>query len=223
MPTWAILQHVPFEGPGLVAVQARAQGLRLDYRHLYSEDAVPSLEELTGLVVLGGPMGVGDIEAHPHLGAEIELLAAAVAADVPVLGICLGAQLLACALGGELLVAATTEVGPGSVALTPAGERNVVLGPAGPVLPVLHWHNDTFTLPPGAELLASSDRCVNQAFRVGRSYGLQFHVELDSALAKAMQPHLPADVVLSARDVASVERVGREILGRFFDVAYALR
>lgn len=184
MPAWALLQHVPFEGPGLIAVQARAHGLQLDHRHLYRDDAVPSLEEVTGLVVLGGPMAVGDAEAHPHLAAEIDLLAAAVAANVPVLGICLGAQLLARALGAEVLPGATSEMGLGSVTLTDAGSRDVVLGPAGPVLPVLHWHNDTFTLPAGAELLASSDQCVNQAFRVGRAYGLQFHVELDLALAK---------------------------------------
>jgi len=214
---WAVLQHVPYEGPGLIAVQARDRGLELDRRHLYSGDAVPSLEALAGLVVLGGPMGVGDSEAHPHLKAELDLLAAAVAADVPVLGVCLGAQLLACALGGELLPAATTEVGIGSVALTAAGEHDGVLGPAGRQVPVLHWHEDTFTLPPGAELLASSDKCVNQAFRVGRAYGLQFHVELDTALAKSMQPHLPADIALPAHDVTSVERVGSALLGRFFD------
>jgi GMP synthase (glutamine-hydrolysing) len=214
---WVVLQHVPYEGPGLIAVQARDHGLELDLRHLYRGDAVPSLEELTGLVVMGGPMGVGDTEAHPHLAAELDLLALAAAAGVPVLGVCLGAQLLACALGAELLPAATTEVGFGSVALTPAGEHDGVLGPAGREVPVLHWHEDTFTLPPGAELLASSDKCVNQAFRMGRAYGLQFHVELDTALAKSMQPHLPADVALPARDVASVEGVGSALIGRFFD------
>ena len=99
------------------------------------------------------------------------------------------------------------------MALTAAGERDDVLGPAGNRIPVLHWHSDTFTLPPGAELLASSDMCVNQAFRVGRAYGLQFHVELDPALAAGMQPHLPANVVLSAHDVAAVEQAGSAILG----------
>jgi GMP synthase-like glutamine amidotransferase len=217
MSAWAVLQHVPYEGPGLIAVQARARGIKLDHRHLYRGDPVPSLEELVGLVVLGGPMGVGDIEAHPHLRAEIDLLAATVDADVPVLGVCLGAQLLAHALGAEVLSGRATEVGLGNVTLTPAGERDPVLGGAGRRLPVLHWHDDTFVLPAGAELLASSDQCVNQAFRVGRAYGLQFHVELDLALAKTMQPHLPAGVVLPAHDVTSIERVGSALLGRFFD------
>jgi len=219
MSAWAVLQHVPFEGPGLIAAQARARGLSLDRRHLYRDEPVPRLEQLAGLVVLGGPMGVGDVEAYPHLGDEIDLLARAVAADVPVLGVCLGAQLLAHALGAEVFPAPAPEVGLGSVTLTPAGERDVVLGGAGRRLPVLHWHGDTFALPDGAELLASSDRCVNQAFRVGCAYGLQFHVELDPGLAKTMQPHLPAGVVLSAHGVASVERAGSPLLGRFFDAA----
>jgi GMP synthase (glutamine-hydrolysing) len=213
---WAVLQHVPFEGPGLIATQAHAHGLQLDRRHLYRGDAVPRLDELAGLIVLGGPMGVGDTERHPYLAGEIELLAGAVAAGLPVLGVCLGAQLLACALGGEVGPAASAEVGVGSVALTPAGMRDDVLGASGRSVPVLHWHADTFTIPPGAELLASSERCVNQAFRVGRALGLQFHIELDGGLAASMRPHLPDDVALEADDVASVESAGSAILGRFF-------
>jgi GMP synthase-like glutamine amidotransferase len=216
---WAVLQHVPYEGPGLIAAQADAHGLDLERRHLYRGDAVPSPDELAGLVVLGGPMGVGDTEQHPYLVDEIDLLAATVAADIPVLGVCLGAQLLACALGGTVGPSGTAEVGIGSVALTPAGERDGVLGPSGRLVPVLHWHEDTFTIPLGAELLASSNRCVNQAFRVGRAYGLQFHVELDAGLAAGMRPHLPANVALHAGDVASVENTGSAILGRFFGAA----
>lgn len=217
LSVWAVLQHVPFEGPGLIAAQAHKHGLQLDHRHLYRGDAVPRLDEFAGLVVLGGPMGVGDTEQHPYLADEIDLLAAAAAAGKPILGVCLGAQLLACALGGEVGPSGATEVGLGSVALTAAGECDGILGPSGRLIPVLHWHADTFTVPPGAELLASSDRCVNQAFRLGRAYGLQFHVELDAALTASMQPHLPADVALPAVDVAGVEMVGSAILGRFFE------
>ncbi len=219
MSRWAVLQHVPFEGPGLIETQAQAHGVQLDRRHLYRGDAVPRLDELAGLVVMGGPMGVGDTEQHPHLVDEIELMAAAAAAGMPVLGVCLGAQLLACALGGEVGPAGTAEVGIGSVALTPAGERDDVLGPAGRSVPVLHWHEDTFTIPPGAELLASSDHCVNQAFRAGRALGLQFHIELDAELAASLRPHLPADITLEDDDVAAIERTGIAVLGRFFDVA----
>jgi GMP synthase-like glutamine amidotransferase len=213
VPAWAVLQHVPFEGPGLIAARAHAHGVQLDRRHLYRGDAVPRLDELSGLVVLGGPMGVADTEQHPHLTGEIDLLAAAVAAGLPVLGVCLGAQLLACALGGEVGPAGTAEVGLGTVALTPAGERDGVLGPSGRVVPVLHWHEDTFIIPPGAQLLASSNRCVNQAFRVGRAYGLQFHVELDAALTASMQPHLPTDVALPAETWQPSKALGTRSLG----------
>jgi GMP synthase (glutamine-hydrolysing) len=217
MQSWAILQHVPYEGPGLIAEQARQRGLRIDLRHLYRGDSIPGVAEVGGLIVMGGPMGLGDLEAHPHLEAELELLAAASTAGLPVLGVCLGAQLLACALGGEVFPAEEPEAGLGTVTLTPAGRSDVVFGPAEPCVPVLHWHEDTFSLPPGAELLASSDRVVNQAFRAGRSYGLQFHVELDAGLAEGMRPHLPAGVALPADHVVKIEQTGRALLARFFD------
>jgi GMP synthase (glutamine-hydrolysing) len=216
MRAWAILQHVPYEGPGLIAALARERGLAVEQRHLYRGESVPVVEELAGLVVLGGPMGVADLAAHPHLSAEIELLAAASAGGLPVLGVCLGAQLLAAALGGEVFRGEQPEIGPGHVTLSDAGEEDPVLGPAGPSLPVLHWHQDTFTLPPAAELLASSDSYVNQAFRRGNAYGLQFHVELDVELARAMRPHLPEDAICSDEQVARIAAGGREILARFF-------
>lgn len=171
---WAVLQHVPYETPGLIETVARARGLEIDCRHLYRGNAVPNLDELVGLVVLGGPMGVRDVEEYPHLHAEIDLIAAALAADRPVLGVCLGAQLFAQALGADVLRGSMTEVGLGSVALTPAGEGDPVLGPAGRWLPVLHWHQDTFTVPAGADLLASSRRYENQAFRVAVPTGSNF-------------------------------------------------
>lgn len=105
--------------------------------------------------------------------------------------------------------------------LTAAGRRDGVLGPAGDPVPVLHWHADTFRLPRGAELLASSDLYANQAFRVGRAYGLQFHVELDVALAESLRAHLPEEVALPTGAVATIEATGRALLGRFFDTALA--
>lgn len=216
---WAVLQHVPFEGPGLIAAQAHARGLELDYRHLYRGEAVPGVDEVAGLIVMGGPMRADDFQAHPHLRDEVDLLGAAVAAGVPVLGVCLGAQLLALALGARILSGAAPELGLGSVALTADGTRDAVLGPAGREIPVLHWHDDTFTSPPGAELLASSERCVNQAFRIARAYGLQFHVELDEQLATTLRGHLAQEVSLPAEGMARVALAGTGLLGRFFDAA----
>jgi GMP synthase (glutamine-hydrolysing) len=134
-----------------------------------------------------------------------------------VLGVCLGAQLLAAALGATVSRGEAPEVGFGHVGLTDHGLHDAVLGGAGPRLPVLHWHADTFTLPPGAVSLASSPAYVNQAFRVGRrAYGLQFHLEVDAALLDGFAAHLPRDVHLDRERAAAVEAAGRRALHRFF-------
>jgi len=175
--SWGLIQHAPHEGPGTIATEAVAREIPLDVRRVYAGDAVHALREIQGLIVLGGPMGANDDEHHPHLAEERELLGGAVRAGYPVLGICLGSQLLAAALGGRVYKGPVDENGFGEVTPTREGGRDPVLGPAGPAIPVCHWHGDTFDLPPGAVHLATSARYPNQAFRVGdRAYGFQFHV-----------------------------------------------
>ncbi|HEV7363384.1 MAG TPA: type 1 glutamine amidotransferase [Solirubrobacteraceae bacterium] len=222
---WAVLQHVPFEGPGLIATVARERGIDLAVVRLDRGEALPAVTDVGGLVAMGGPMGVGESAEHPWLTGERALLAMAVARGVPVLGVCLGSQQLAAALGAEVTHGPEQEIGLGRVELTPEGRADPVLGPAaegGPGLPVVHWHGDTFDLPPGAARLASSDRYPNQAFRAGpRAYGLQFHVEVDRALAAAWEPHLPAGVKLAEPRRAEVERAGRSVLERFFGLPAA--
>lgn len=215
-----MLQHVPFEGPGLIADAVRAAGIELRVVRLYEDEPVPEPDEVGGLVVVGGPMSVFDDAEHPFLAAERGLLAAVVPAGLPVLGVCLGAQLLAAACDGQVMVGeAGQEIGLGIVELTAEGRADPVLGPAGRVLPVLHWHGDTYSLPSGAVRLASSNRYPEQAFRLGeRAYGLQFHVEVHEAAAAAMEPHLPPDVRLDRRHLALVQRVGRGVLARFVDM-----
>ena len=192
---------------------------------VFRGDPLPSAEDIGGLVVMGGPMGVHDEAEHPWLAPERDLISHAVALDLPVLGVCLGSQQLAAALGAEVTTGPVEEVGMGSVELTAEGRRDPVLGPeynglSGTSVPCIHWHRDTFALPDGAVHLAATRSFPHQAFRLGaRAYGFQFHVEVDAALADAWRPLLPDGVVLAEADVARVEGVGRRILQRFVGAA----
>jgi GMP synthase (glutamine-hydrolysing) len=215
--SWLILQHVAHEGPGALAGAIAATGPPPTVVRIDLGDPVPdSVSGLAGLVVLGGPMGVHDTDAHPWLALERDLLKVAVAAGIPVLGICLGAQQLAAALGAEVSTGDVAEVGVGEVHLTREGNHDPVIGPAGTPLACMHWHHDTFTLPDGAVLLAYSEAYPHQAFRMGaRAYGLQFHVELTGSLAAHWGPHLPPGVFVRTPDVAHIARSGLGIIQRF--------
>ena len=135
------------------------------------------------MVAMGGPMNVDDLERHPELEAEREWLAGAVDRQIPVLGICLGAQLLARALGAEVRPGERPEIGFASVQVK---DRNdPVIGALAPEATVLHWHGDVFDLPEGARSLASSAVTEHQAFRYGNAWGVLFHPEADAAMVEA--------------------------------------
>ncbi len=218
---WAILQHVAHEGPALIADGLRQAGQRVDVVRLDRDEPLPEEGSFTGLVVLGGPMGVSEGDSHAWMAAERALMAATARNGKPVLGVCLGAQQLAMALGAEVITGAAPEIGLGQVELTGPGRLDPVTGPeygglSATTIPCVHWHRDTFSLPDGAVHLAASQRFPHQAFRWGdRAYGLQFHVEVDRALATGWAPYLPPGVTLSRSGVAQVETVGRRLLQRF--------
>lgn len=178
-----VLQHAPWEGPGLIAraLVDVAPGVPLVARTVVREQDpdLPAPTDLAGLVVMGGPMNADDDARFPGLPAERRLLAAAVDADLPVLGVCLGMQLLARALGAPVHAGNGSEVGLAPVAVV--GD-DPVLAPLGPAPTVLHWHDDAADLPAGATLLARTTATPVQAFRAGSALGLQFHVEVDRPL-----------------------------------------
>lgn len=174
-----VMQHEEHEGPGILAPALQAAGFSLvkRFRTVKREDVDAEL-----VVVLGGPMGVYEADRHPFLEEELEILRERLALERPVLGICLGAQLMAAAAGSEVFVGKNgLEVGVAPVRWTQEGLADSVLAGVRPRTAVAHWHQDTYKPVPGATLLASTDRYSQQAFRLGASYGFQFHMELTAS------------------------------------------
>jgi GMP synthase (glutamine-hydrolysing) len=180
--TLLVLQHIACEPPAAFEDELRSRGLELVRVELDEGEAIPE-GDFAGIVVMGGPMGAYDEDEHPWLVEEKRHLREAVERDVPVWGVCLGAQLLAASLGARVYRGPEAEVGVLPVELTGAAADDPVFAGVPPSVPTLQWHGDTFDLPEGATLLARSPAYRNQAFRVGRSYGLQFHVEVTPELA----------------------------------------
>jgi GMP synthase (glutamine-hydrolysing) len=175
------LRHVPFEDLGLLAPIMQREGWEVGFRDVATDDlADPSIAEAGLLIVLGGPIGAYETAAYPFLTSELALIEHRLARDRPVLGICLGSQLMAAALGSRVFAGPVKEIGWGRVELTMAGIGSCLgpLGEDGAV--VLHWHGDSFDLPHGAQRLASNHHYQNQAFAYRHTaLALQFHLEAD--------------------------------------------
>jgi len=178
------VEHVPLGS--LEAVMRRA-GVPFEHLDLFVNvpPRIP-LERYSGLVVLGGPMSANDVECHPYLIPELDWIREAVDCRMPLLGICLGAQLLAKALGRPVYRNTVKEIGWYELELLPAAADDLLLAGSQPRETVFQWHGDTFDLPPQAVLLARSRQCAHQAFRVGpAAWGLQFHVEMTPPLMES--------------------------------------
>lgn len=222
---WTVLQHVAWEGPGLIVTEARARGLQLDIRRIDLGAAVPKASEIAGLIVMGGPMGVYESQRYPFLQQECWLIDELIRCRRPVLGICLGAQLLAHALGAAVYPGHGPEIGFGFVDLTSEGKQDPVLGSVAPSFPAFHWHGDTFNLPTGAVLLASSSAYPHQAFRCGDlAYGFQFHIEPDAATWPVWREHLPDRLIDgTAPEQDQIVQTGETVIRNLFNVLLADR
>lgn len=183
-PKILVFQHVPYEPLGTLDPLLKEAGFRIRYVN-FGRDATmrPTLDRYAALIVLGGPMNCDQIETHPNLRAEADILREAIDRDMSILGICLGAQLLAKALGGSVSRNQTREIGWHEVELTEAGTTDPVLATFARRQQVFQWHEDGIDLPPDTVRLASSPASKVQAFRHGEhAYGLQFHLEANEAL-----------------------------------------
>ena len=181
-PVLVIEQDERLEGLGVLGERLAEAGVPHRRFQAWREAMAPlRAADFAGIVAMGGNMHAWDVAAFPFLGDEGRLLAEEVETDVPVLGICLGAQVLARSLGAEVRPGETAEIGWLEVETTAAGSADPLLGDAGRRIGVMQWHVDVFDLPRGATLLATSEASRHQAFRLGRAWGVQFHPEVDAA------------------------------------------
>jgi GMP synthase-like glutamine amidotransferase len=172
-------QHVLFEGPAYIKNWAAERNHTFATTRLDEKQALPRLDELDFLVVMGGPMGVCEESKFPWLKAEKIFIRSCIESGKPVLGICLGAQLIASAMGAPVVPNHWPEIGWFPLHKTEVGKNQPLMEHFITATPVFHWHGDTFGIPPGAKHLLKSEACVNQAFLVGvNALALQFHLEL---------------------------------------------
>lgn len=231
-----VFQHVAAEPAGTLDALLRRRGHRLRFVNFERDpQATPAVERYDGLIVLGGAMNVEEQAQRPHLRTELRCIESALQRGLPVLGICLGAQLLAHALGAQVQKHARPEIGWYRIDSTEAGRTDPVFAPMGAGAPVFQWHSRSFELPSGALQLARSRDCEQQAFRYGeRAYGLQFHLEANSCLIRrwlqtpayrteleqAGLGHGAAHIEAETRRLVHAQQARAEaVFGRFLDLA----
>jgi len=209
MKKFLVIRHLLFEDLGLIADVLSEH----DIQPVYKEAGVDDLSDIDlthyeGLIILGGPIGAYETDAYPFLEDEITLIRQQLDAKRPLLGICLGAQLIAVALGAKVYPGPEKEIGWAPLHLTPSGQQSA-LGALGNHPVVLHWHGDILDLPPGADCLASTAATPNQAFRIGDyCLGLQFHLEvLGADIERWLIGHA---LEIAKTDGVSVEQIRRD-------------
>jgi len=217
-----VIMHVENEGPGVFGNLLEAAGIEVRVARLHLGDVLPGAGEVDAALSMGGPMNVYEEERYPFLRDETRFLQDAAARDLPVLGICLGAQMIAKAAGAAVTKNRVEEVGWSAVRLTGEGLGDPLFRGLPANLPVFQWHGDTFAIPAGGALLATGRDCRNQAFRFRRSYGLQFHLEADrTLLAEWFAGTSAGDGILRRCDelAPEIDRHARTLFANFLAIA----
>ena len=221
MKVW-VLQHVACEDLGTIGDALESKGISAHYVRSFAGQPVPaSMDDAAGLIVMGGPMGVYDQPRYPFLQKEMKLIEEALKEEKPLLGVCLGSQLLAAALGAEVKKGQAKEIGWHPINLLPAAQGDALWqGVESPFL-AYHWHGDIFDLPAGAAPLASSALTSCQAFRYGsNSYGFLFHMEVTQAIISAMIETFAVELQEEGTDGHSIVVQAREHLTRLQTVGH---
>lgn len=201
-----VFRHVSFEGPANIEPWLRSRGAEISETRMFESAALPAVEDVDLLIVMGGPMSVNDEAEHPWLVTEKRFIRQAIAADKAVIGVCLGAQLIANALGARVYPNAEKEIGWFPVYAAPNDTKHPLF-PFPAQTEAFHWHGETFDLPEGATRLARSAACENQAFQIGRRViGLQFHLETTEESARAIVENC-SDELVPARYVQTGEAI----------------
>lgn len=191
------LYHAQSEGLGTIARVLHQASIQIEHVHIYRGDEVPrSMGDARGLLVMGGPMSVYEADRCHHLRHELSLIEDALSKDVPLLGVCLGSQLLAAALGAQVIPGERKEIGWYDVSLSAAARKDALFGSLPSQFKAFHWHGDIFELPRGAQHLASSDLTAIQAFRFGhQAYGILFHLEVTGESVALMADEFEAELL----------------------------
>ncbi len=206
----AVIVHVDHEGPGYLADVLAQRAIPFDVISIGRGDTVPKhVESWSAIVSMGGPMSVND--SLPWIADECALLRAAVAADRPVLGHCLGAQMMSKALGGAVTKNPIREIGWFDVQPVPSTVAAHWLRDLPASMPAFHWHGETFSIPPGATRLLTNSNCVNQGFAIGKSLALQCHIEMTEALIQDWVRRSPEEFQAPVGAVQSAQEILRDL------------
>ncbi len=224
----AIFRHAPTEGPGYFAIVLDRHQVPWRVIEVDAGEAVPAdARAFSGLVFMGGPMSVND--ALPWIAPELQLIRSGVEADVPVLGHCLGGQLMSAALGSAVSRNPVKEIGWGEVVVAGTPQAQRWFGHAAQSFAAFHWHGETFTIPPGAERVLANGYCENQAFVLGRHLGMQCHIEMTAEMIEAWCASGAREIGRSSSPaVQSVDAIKSDLeprlqaLHRIADEVYAL-